>query len=85
MCYVNTPKKFSLGKSAVVPGLDGKSYTIEAAIPFEALGFTPKSGQEILFDLCVDDGTNGRRQLAWNGTARDSKDRGSWGKAEFTN
>ena len=85
MAYVNAPKKFPPGKSAVIPGLDGKSYIIEAAIPFEALGFHPKSGQEILFDLCVDDGSNGRRQLAWNGTARDSKDRGSWGKAEFTN
>jgi hypothetical protein len=85
MIYVNAPRKFPLGKSAVVPSLDGKGYTIEAAIPFSALGFEPKSGQEILFDLCVDDGSNGRRQLAWNGTARDSKDRGSWGRAEFTN
>ena len=85
MVYVNAPKKFAAGKSAVVAGLDGKSYIIEAAVPFEALGFRPKSGQEILFDICVDDGGKGRRQLAWNGTARDSKDRGSWGKGEFTN
>jgi hypothetical protein len=55
---------------------------MEAAIPFEALGFVPKPGQEVLFDLCIDDATGGnRRALAWNGTA--SKDRGAWGKAVF--
>jgi len=83
VAFFNAPKKNYQAQTAVVPGADGKSYTVEAAIPFEALGFTPTGGQEILFDLCVDDGGNGRRQLAWNGTARDSKDRGSWGRAAF--
>ena len=85
MFFANTPLKNCQGRSAVIPGADGKSYTIEAAIPFSALGFTPKPGQEILFDLVVDDGGNGRRMLAWNGTARDSRDRGSWGRATFGN
>jgi Carbohydrate family 9 binding domain-like len=85
MVFVNAPKSHYDGKSSVTPGPDGKSYTIEASIPWEALGFTPKGGQEILFDICVDDGGGGRRQLAWNGTARDSKDRGAWGHATFGN
>jgi len=85
MFFNNAPRNDYKGQSAVVLGADGKSYTIEAAIPFSALGFTPKPGQEILFDLVVDDGGNGRRMLAWNGTARDSRDRGSWGRATFGN
>jgi hypothetical protein len=76
----NAPRHYE-AKVAVVPGTDGKSYTMEAAIPFEALGFVPKPGQEILFDLCIDDATSGRRTLAWNGTQR--KERGAWGKALF--
>ena len=85
MFFNNSTEKNPKGRTVVVPGPDGKSYTIEAAIPFSALGFTPKAGQEILFDLVVDDGGNGRRMLAWNGTARDSRDRGSWGRATFGN
>lgn len=82
--FVNAPKPYT-AQVAVVPGVDGRSYIIEAAIPFEALGFVPKAGQEILFDLCLNDGNGGRRQLAWNGTSLNSKDRGAWGRAEFTN
>ena len=82
---VNAPKAGYTIQTTVVAGSDGKSYTIEAAIPFEALGFSPKPGQEVLFDLCVNDGHGGRRQLAWNGTAQDSKNRGVWGRASFTN
>jgi hypothetical protein len=81
---VNAPKRVEI-KSKVVPGFDGKSYAIEAAIPWAALGFTPQAGQEMLFDIAFDDATNGRRQIAWNGTIRNSKDRGAWGRAEFTN
>ncbi len=77
----NAPRKYE-AQVTVVPGLDGKSYAMEAAIPFEALGFMPKPGREILFDLCINDGTGGaRRAIAWNGTAR--KERGAWGKARF--
>jgi hypothetical protein len=81
---VNSPKNVPI-RSRVVPGMDGNSYSLEAAIPWAALGFVPKAGQEILFDVAFDDASIGRRQIAWNGTIRDSKDRGAWGRAEFTN
>ncbi len=71
---------------AVAADVDGKGYTLEVAIPFKALGFTPKDGQQILFDLAVDDSADGKarvRQLMWNGTARNSGDRTVWGRAVF--
>lgn len=70
----------------VVPDVDGKGYTLEAALPFSSLGFTPKEGQEIMFDLAVDDSSDGKsrvRQLVWNGTARNSGDRSAWARAVF--
>ncbi len=69
----------------VSPAVDGKGYVLEAAIPFAALGFTPKEGQVIAFDLAIDDGSgSGRqRQLMWSGGARNSGDRTEWGRARF--
>ncbi len=63
----------------MLPNLDGKGYTVEAAIPFVGLGFVPREGQEILFDLGVNDSAtgNGRiRQIIFNGNAR--KFEGPW-------
>ena len=83
--FSNAPKQYP-AQTIVVPNLDGKGYTIEAAIPFEALGFVPKDNQEILFDIGVDDsdtGTGRTRQIVFNGNARNSKDRGAWGRATF--
>lgn len=83
--FGNAPKQVA-AQSIVVPNLDGKGYTIEAAIPLEGLGFVPKEGQEILFDLGVDDsdtGTRRIRQIVFNGNAQNSKDRGAWGRATF--
>jgi len=71
---------------AVVAGVDGKGYTVEARIPFEALGFAPQPGQELIFDLGVDDSEDGQsrtRQLMWNGSARNSGDRTYWGRAKL--
>lgn len=70
---------------AVIPSAGGQGYTLEAAIPFEALGFVPRAGQAIRFDLAVDDGNgDGRqRQLMWSGGARNSGDRTDWGRATF--
>ena len=67
----------------MTPTVDGRGYVLEAAIPFQALGFTPTPGQVIRFDLAIDegDGTGRQRQLTWNGTARDSGDRSDWGQA----
>ncbi len=80
--FINAPKQYD-AQCVVVPGIDGQSYIVEAAIPFEALGFKPRKGQEILFDLCVNDNNGGRVQLAWNGTSQNSKNRGVWGRAEL--
>jgi hypothetical protein len=69
---------------AVIPDVDGKGYTLEAAIPFQALGFEPKDGQQLVFDLGVDDSADGQyrlRQIMWNGSARNPCDRTAWGRA----
>jgi hypothetical protein len=66
---------------------DGTGYYLEAAIPFTLLGFTPKEGQEILFDIAVDDSEDGQsrqRQFVWNGDNRVSGERGGWGRIRFT-
>ena len=71
---------------SVTADVDGKGYTLEAAIPFKALGFVPKEGQQILFDLAIDESSDGKmrtRQLVWNGNARNSGDRTAWGRATF--
>ncbi|MDQ3815180.1 MAG: CBM9 family sugar-binding protein, partial [Armatimonadota bacterium] len=81
----NAPQQFPI-ETIVVPGVDGKSYTLEAAIPWQALAIQPKEGQELLFDLAINDspsGTNRERQLMWNGTAKNSGDRTHWGGAKL--
>lgn len=73
-------------RSVVVPRTDGKGYVLQAAIPVAALGFEPKEGVEIRFDLGIDDSADGKRrdrQLMWNGTERNSGDRTGWGRAAF--
>lgn len=73
-------------ETCVAPSVDGKGYTIEAAIPWTALDIKPKEGMELLFDLGVDDSADGkgrRCQLMWNGIARNSSDRGSWGRLKL--
>jgi hypothetical protein len=70
----------------VVPNVDGKGYTLEAAIPFDVLGFVPRAGQTVRFDMAVDDSANGGRrlrQIMWNGNERNSSDRTAWGRAVF--
>jgi len=70
----------------IIPGGGGKSYTLEAAIPWAALGIKPQVGQELLFDLAINDSSDGkirRAQLMWNGTAKNSGDRTHWGLAKL--
>jgi hypothetical protein len=70
-------------ETAVVPTVDGKGYTLEAAIPWQALDVTPKEGQTLLFDLAVGNSTDGKQrtsQLVWNGGPRNSSDRSAWGR-----
>jgi len=73
-------------ETAVVPAVDGKGYTVEALIPWSALALTPKAGTELLFDLAVDNSNDGKGrtcQLMWNGGARNSSDRGAWGRLKL--
>ena len=82
---LNAPQQCEC-RLAVVAHVDGKGYTLEAAIPFKALNFAPAEGLRIRLDLAVDDSTDGKGrkcQLMWNGTARNSGDRTYWGQAVF--
>lgn len=81
LCH--SPKQYEC-RMHLAANADGKGYTLEAAIPFEALGFEPKENMEFLFDIGVDDSENGKsrtRQIMWNGTDRNSGDRSHWGRA----
>ena len=69
--------------TSVTPSVDGKGYTLEAAIPWTALGVTPKHGKTLLFDLAAGNSADGKQrssQLVWNGGARNSSDRSAWGR-----
>ncbi|HEX2950249.1 MAG TPA: sugar-binding protein [Armatimonadota bacterium] len=82
--WYHSAQQQSALQMAITPMIDGSGYTLEAAIPFSSLGFSPKSGQHVLFDMGIDDGDNGQRrmrQLMWNGVALNSGDRSHWGTA----
>jgi hypothetical protein len=84
--FANAPQPVPL-KLVVVPNVNGQGYTLEAAIPFQSLGFAPQDGETLAFDLAIDnsmDGSNRTAQLVWNGTARNSADRTHWGRARLT-
>lgn len=81
----NAPQQTTI-EMIVVPGVDGKSYTLEAAIPWQTLGIKPQVGQEFRFDLGLDDSADGKaraRQLMWNGTDKNSTDRSHWGRLKL--
>ena len=83
--YAHAPQQYACNL-AVVAGVDGRGYTLEAAMPFEALGFSPQPGQQLVLDLGIDDSSDGQsrdRQLMWNGSARNSGDRTYWGRAKL--
>jgi hypothetical protein len=64
------------------PTSDGKGWVLEAAMPWAALGITPKPGTTLRFDLAVDDG-DGKRllsRLAWSGGKDGATDRSTWGR-----
>ncbi len=70
-------------ETSVTPTVDGKGYTLEAAIQWAALAITPKEGMELLFDIALNNSTDGQGrscQLVWCGGARNSSDRSAWGR-----
>lgn len=63
---------------------DRSGWTMEGAIPWEALRYTPKRGDRIRFDFGFDDARAPRkrqRQFMWSGTEQNSADRTGWGTA----
>jgi hypothetical protein len=79
---VNAAKQPAI-ETSVTLSVDGKGYTLEAAIPWSALGVTPTAGLTLLFDLALGNSADGKQrasQLAWNGGARNSSDRSAWGR-----
>ncbi len=83
--FTNSPQQYAC-ETLVIPGADGRSYTLEVGIPWEALGVTPKAGIELLFDLAIDDSPDGERrdrQITWNGTDKNSGDRTHWGHVKL--
>ena len=55
---VNAPRQPSV-KMAVISAAAGDGYTLEVAIPWNLVGVAPKEGLELLFDLAVDDSSDG--------------------------
>lgn len=73
-------------QSLVVKDVTGDGYVLQTVIPWKVLGITPKPGQELLFDVAIDNSDDGDfrlQQLAWNGTAKNSNDRAGWGRAKL--
>ncbi len=82
-CFVVNQSRQPVIESAVVADVEGRGYTLEAAIPWTALGVTPREDQSYLFDLAVGNSTDGQErscQLVWNGKDRNSSDRSAWGR-----
>ena len=78
----NVPKQPNIKLSAS-ENTSGDGYVLEAAIPWSFLGIKPKAGDEILFDIGIDNAdmnTQRHTQLMWNGGARNSSDRSGWGR-----
>lgn len=66
--------------------VSGEGYVVQVSMPWKALGIEPKTGLELLFDIAIDNSDDGvlrKQQLAWNGTAKNSGDRGAWGRARL--
>ena len=84
---VDHPEDESRIQTVLVPDAAGNGYVVQAAIPWQMLGSRPGEDLPVLFDLAVDnsnDGVTRHQQLVWNGTAKNSKSREGWGRAQLT-
>lgn len=83
---VDHPDDAKLCQSLVVKDVTGDGYVLQVVIPWTVLGVQPKNGMELLFDVMVDNSDDGdfrKQQLAWNGTSKNSNDRGAWGRGKI--
>jgi hypothetical protein len=69
----------------VVKNPAGDGYTVEAAIPFAGSGLQAERepGAFVRPRVQRQRRDGGRRQFMWNGVARNSGDRGAWGRARL--
>ena len=77
------------GEIHVSRSLDPAGYILEAKVPWKELKATPpKAGEEIAFDIAVDDADETwerKTQFVWNGDFYFYKDPGVWGILKFEN
>lgn len=84
---VDHPEDAAQCRLLAIKDVSGDGYVLQAAIPWKVLGIEPKAGTEMLFDVMIDNSDDGnfrKQQLAWNGSAQNSSDRGSWGRARIS-
>ncbi len=83
---VDHPDAGALCRVLVIKDVTGDGYTLQAELPWKALGIEPRADLELLFDLAIDNSDDGiarLQQLVWNGTAKNSGDRSVWGRARL--
>ncbi|GHC13421.1 sugar-binding protein [Cerasicoccus arenae] len=85
---VDHPESSEGCRAILAKDVSGDGYMLRVELPWSALGITPNAGMEMLFDLAIDnsgDGETRTHQLVWNGTDKNSGDRGVWGRARLSN
>lgn len=81
--WFNTPEAQPV-KTAFQLHPDRNGWTMEGAIPWKVMGFTPASGKRFRFDFGIDETNSPRkrlRQFMWSGTEQNNNDRTFWGTA----
>lgn len=83
--WFNSPKQFPV-QAVYQRHPDRSGWTVEGAIPWEAIGVQPKTGVKIRFDFAIDDAESDRqrlRQFLWSGSDKNSQLRTGWGTAQL--
>jgi len=87
MHIVDHPDEAEQCQMVVVRDVTGDGYVLQAALPWRALGIEPTARMDMLFDVAIDNSDDGAariQQLTWNGSAKNSGDRGGWGRAKLS-
>lgn len=81
--WFNAPESFPV-QTAFQLHPDRNGWTMEGAIPWQAMNITPATGSQFRFDFGIDETDSPRkrlRQFMWSGTEQNSTDRTGWGTA----